>query len=730
MKKLFIVFSLLVSFACSSALAGNLSPFAIKLSNELKAKNEEELQNIADYKISAMIMYDDTFSFIKAEELGISFPTIAGRVATAQIPLKLFNTFVLMQGVKYLEVEQIATPTLDSAQKRSHITEVKQGAGYPQKYTGEGVVIGIIDTGFDYTHPAFYDHEKGKLKISRVWDQVKTGKKPEGFDYGSEYITPEEILTVGMDIDSFSHGSHVASITAGTRVPGAEEFEGVANDAELVIVALDPPSGEQWKSTSAANMVDGVNYIFKYAESVGKPAVVNMSWGGPMGPHDGTSLFNQAIDALTGKGKIFVNSAGNSGANKVHLNKTFTPEDKKLTSYVQMKYDQKNKKNGLWIDSWGEAGKEYSYKLTVLYAANLNKPLYETPVITLKEDGEPFVYKYVNGHDTCEITITSQKKASFNDKPRILTDIYANQPFYFKVEFMGEEGRIDVWNMYIVDYYGIYTPFEKMNDKEAVDGNTDITISDLCTGVNTIAVGAYSTKTKTINTSGKVYGVGNVLGQLAYFTSHGPAVGNRIKPDISGPGHFVVAAVGAADKSFDKTSNNYRMVAREVEYNGKLYPYAAMSGTSMSSPMVAGGVALMLQLKPELTPAEVLDILQKTAIVDEHTGEVPNVLCGAGKMNIKKAFDVMLGYDCVDGCIFYDEMKIYPNPFRDVITIENSEKRNLQAEVYSTLGVKVASFEINTILNKHNMESLNSGMYSIILKEKDKVVYSGKIIKQ
>lgn len=729
MKRLFIVFSILFALACSSAMAGNMSPFAIKLSNELKAKSAEELQDAGEYAVSAMIMFDDTFSFLKAEEMGISFPTIAGRVATAQVPLKLFNQFAGMQGVKYLEVDKIATPTLDSAQKHAHIAEVKQGAGYPQKYTGEGVVLGVIDTGFDYTHPAFYDFEKGKVKISRVWDQAKKGNSPQGFSYGAEYVTQEEILGVAMDIDSFSHGSHVASTAAGTRVPGAEEFEGVAKDAELVIVALDPPPGEQWKSTTGGNIVDGVNYIFKYAESVNKPAVVNLSWGGPMGPHDGTSLFNQAIDGLVGKGKIFVCSAGNSGENFVHLDKTFTPEDNKLISYVQMKYNKNNKKNGLWIDSWGEKGKEYSLKVSVVYVSDIHNPLYETPVINLSDKNEQFEYGFANEKDTCKIIVTSEK-SSFNGRPRILVDATGNKVYYFKVEYTANEGRIDVWNMFIVDYYGIYTPFEKLYDKKATAGNTDITISDLCTGINTIAVGAYTTKHKTLNAGGSVYGIGKNMGKLAFFTSNGPTVDGRFKPDIAAPGHFVVAGVGIADKTFFPNSDRYRMVVKYADHNGKKYPYAAMSGTSMSSPMLAGAVALMLGLKPELTPAEVLDILKKTATVDEHTGEVPNVRCGAGKLNLKKAFDVMLGYDCVDGCIYYDDLKIYPNPFNDVINIENSEKRNLQAEVYSTLGVKVAAFEINSVLNKENLESLNSGMYSIILKENNKVVYSGKIIKQ
>src|SRR6185437_5036148 len=114
---------------------------------------------------------------------------------------------------------------------------------------------------------------------------------------------------------------------------------------------------------------DGMNYIYNYAASVGKPAVVNLSWGATIGPHDGNSLFSQACDALTGPGKIFVCAAGNNGEDTVHLGKTFSPTDTAVSTFVTFSPYLAAYNRQTWVDIWGDTGSSFCVSLR-LYNGN------------------------------------------------------------------------------------------------------------------------------------------------------------------------------------------------------------------------------------------------------------------------------------------------------------------------------------------------------------------------
>eukprot|EP01136_Pigoraptor_vietnamica_P024282 Opistho-1_new@77182 len=100
--------------------------------------------------------------------------------------------------------------------------------------------------------------------------------------------------------------------------------------------------------------------------------------------------------------------------------------------------------------------------------------------------------------------------------------------------------------------------------------------------------------------------------------------------------------------------------------DGKTYYYAMLTGTSMSSPVVAGIVSLMLQANPNLTPAQVIEALKTTAIHDNYTGLATpngNNNWGHGKVNafaaVAKAIQY-LGTDNIPSQVA--GINIYPNP--------------------------------------------------------------------
>src|SRR5574344_450215 len=291
-----------------------VSPQAKKLLHELQSAEKSSKILGTGGKIKAMMKFDPEFDFDAAKKLGATFPTKAGNISTTNIPLTELAKFAELPGIIYLETGNPVAAKRDNTRVLTHAANVNAGDG-SLALNGSGLVVGIIDSGFDYTHPAFRNAD-GALRVKRVWEQFREGNPPEGYELGNELDTPEEILANSHDLEDMSHGAHVAGIVAGSEVAGAEQYRGLAAEADMVIVALRPPPHEQWTSGSCADIVDAVNYIYNYAESVGKPAVVNLSWGCSTGSQDGTSLFSQAIDNLTGKGKIFVASAGNEGSDQ------------------------------------------------------------------------------------------------------------------------------------------------------------------------------------------------------------------------------------------------------------------------------------------------------------------------------------------------------------------------------------------------------------------------------
>ena len=203
-------------------------------------------------------------------------------------------------------------------------------------FRGKDVVIGIIDYGFQYDHITFFDAEtRSDLRIKRVWNQNATGDTPPvGFSGGREYKTQEEILAAKYDdsTDDIGHGTHVAGIATGAFTGNV--YRGVAPEADVALVSYKMDDS----SSSNVSISNGIKYIYDYATSVNKPCVVNMSLGMHLGPHDGTSTFDVVCDQMQGEGKLLVGSAGNEGADKVHVEKTLAEGDslKTFVSFMSL----------------------------------------------------------------------------------------------------------------------------------------------------------------------------------------------------------------------------------------------------------------------------------------------------------------------------------------------------------------------------------------------------------
>jgi subtilisin family serine protease len=663
--------------------------------------------------INAIFKVDQVFDETALKLQGVKVGTKAKDIWTAKIPLNAITAFTKTSGIQYIDLDQPCFPELDTARRLTRVDSVHQGIYLPQAYTGKNVVIGVVDAGFDYTHPTFFDTSLTNFRIKRVWEQKNTnGAPPAGFGFGTEFTDSLAIWNKHFDITETTHGTHVMGIAGGSGGGSSvnhKRFRGMAFESELVAVAIYPTAAH-WLNTGSVDFLDGINYVFNYANAVNKPAVANLSWGCPLGPRDGTSLFSQACNNLLGNGKIFVLSGGNNGSNVIHLKKIFSPTDTIVNTICTFPTTLTDKKNQ--IDVWGEQGNTFCMNFS-LY--NLNTKVDSTEIICLDDTTHQYNLIGSNG-DTLFITITTVLN-EFNGKPHMLVQLYSRVADRLAVSIRSNNGVVNMWQGIVINTSGHYGTFAKNGYTWAVNGDNIMTCGDLVSTDKAIAVAAYNSKPTFTNISGQsLTYTGYSKGAIASFSSKGPTADGRVKPDIAGPGLAIASSISGVDSTYLVGGSDYSSVvtAATSPINGATYSYAVAAGTSMSSPAVSGIVALLLQVDSTLNPVEVKDLLFTTAITDSKTGIIPDsgsTIWGHGKVNAYGAMASLLGVLSVKNGTSNLPCFLYPNPGTG----------NYQLEILSSENdvANIAITDITGRIIKQRVEQINAGLTVIAIEITD-----------
>lgn len=193
-------------------------------------------------------------------------------------------------------------------------------------YYGSGIIIGLVDTGIDYNHPAFVQAD-GVSRVRNIWDQGSTdGTPPEGFAYGRAF-GPSEIAEGTAPGDENGHGTFLAGIAAG-KEDRENDFSGVAPLSELAVVKLReaPPELKEYfcmpedaVAFSEADIMTGVRYLVSYAREQGKPLVLCLSLCCSLGSHRGTIPLSLYLNSLAYEPDIcLVTAIGNEGNARHH----------------------------------------------------------------------------------------------------------------------------------------------------------------------------------------------------------------------------------------------------------------------------------------------------------------------------------------------------------------------------------------------------------------------------
>ena len=582
------------------------------------------------------------------EALGGRVVARVGSLLGARVPLSALSALRADGRVRYVQAARRVKPTNDLAMQDIRASQVRTVSnGVFTGATGSGVIVGVFDTGIDWSHPDFQNPD-GTTRILYIWDLTTTGTAPGtigGVDFtgGNECSAAVINARSCTEHDVAAHGSHVAGIAAGDGSSGsAFQYAGVAPEADIIAVK----GGDFGFST--LDIISGLQYIFARADQLGRPAVVNLSLGTLFGPHDGTEAEEQAIDALSGPGHIVVIAAGNDGSNPtattgntpfflVHATRTLAAvgDTAQIGDTVPPYTPATGDQNDFMLFTLWYDGRD-SITVTVrrpdgtTFSRRTGDPVDSSDAA----QGRIFIYNAAGG------------PSGQNGDRQGEIEMYDGDPtqppapgrwvITLRLDQRGGSGRFDLWEYATSSSLG--------NSQISSGGDNGYLVGSPGNAARAITVAAHVNRVNWTAQAGRFqFLVREQVGDLATFSSSGPtrpvrdSLPSRQKPELSAPGKGVFSV-------YSSTSTPPAPGAL-LATDGT---HVLFSGTSMSTPMVTGSIALLLERRSDLTPEQVRTVLTGTARQDGFTATSyetgsgvssgsPNASWGAGKLDVQAA---------------------------------------------------------------------------------------------
>jgi subtilisin family serine protease len=473
---------------------------------------------------------------------GENFDIVTGRIPVGRIESVRQQPFV-----QSLKAAQRVRATLDNTVPDIGANQLPAGS---VAAGGKGAIVGVVDFGVDFAHKNFRNKD-GSTRLLAIWDQNGAVGPNSPFGFGRVFRAaeinaalkkndPYQALGYGPPQDpEGTHGTHVMDIAAGNGL--GSKLPGVAPAADIIFVevaASDVPfSGPEAVGKSfgdSVQLLEALQFIFTQAAD--RPCAINVSLGTNGGPHDGSTLAEQGIDRLLQQqaNRAVVIAASNSFADGIHASGKVT---------------QGGQQDLVWRIGEGDAtGNELEvwYSGSDRFAVELIEP--DGSSLVRVEPGQSRSLT----SDGKSVALIANRLADPNNGDNTI-GVFLESDFPagdWKVRLHGVQIASGSFHAWIERDDAGQSSFAPPNDNS-------LTIGSISCGRNTIVVGSYDAH-KPAKT-------------ISFFSSAGPTRDGRQKPEVSAPGHNVIAA-----KSRSKTGLTRK------------------SGTSMASPAVTGTVTLML----------------------------------------------------------------------------------------------------------------------------------------
>jgi len=496
--------------------------------------------------------------------------------------------------IEYVELPKRLSLLLAEGLRQSCVTAVQNPRGN-FRLNGAGVIVAIIDSGIDYTHPDFRN-EDGSTRLLFYWDQTTDGIPPAGFSGGTEYtqetinaalrgeLPPEDVPAT----DYIGHGTAVAGVAAGNgRASGGRE-NGVAPQASLLVVRLGQHGSESFARTT--ELMRALSYVINKAQTLQMPVAVNISYGTNNGPHDGGSLFVSFINEMSLKWKTsIIVASGNEGRAGHHFAGRISQDETLDIEFITAPGLQ-----SMFLTFWKNFADIFTFELIAPNGMSSGVIPYTRPLTVL-------------GTQSVSVYISYGQPTHYNE----------DQEIFF--QFQAREGAIPagVWRL-------------RVHGLRVVDGRFHIWLptTEEVTENTAFLIPEVQTTLTLPSTSKNVISVGGYDGNMnspAAFTGQGYTRNDvYIKPDIVAPAVDVLTTIPGGG-------------------------YGTATGTSIAAPFVTGSAALVMEwgivrgTDPFLYGQRLKAFLKHGALREPDVA-YPNHVWGFGRLCLQNTMDALTNY--------------------------------------------------------------------------------------
>ena len=478
---------------------------------------------------------------------------LEGKYAILRIPEELVGRVAALTEIEYMEKPKRLFFAVDNGRSASCVNALQTGAVLPgqnnrNNLTGQGVLVAIVDSGIDYAHPDFRNAD-GTTRILELWDQtLDTVFERETINQALQQPTETLRYEICPSRDNSGHGTHVAGIAAGNGRASNGRYRGIAFESELIIVKLGTPLENSFPRTT--ELMRALDYCVKKSVEYNRPIAINLSFGNSYGSHSGTSLLENYINDVADLGRnVIVIGSGNDGAAALHTQGQLFLEQRAGGSAA----------------AWPIVPQTEEVQLAVSeFETTLNVQIWKSYVdefdITLIAPNGTVVGPIQSILGTTRFRVGETELLVFFGEPK---PFQTYQEIYIEFLPVNEFVESGIWRILLMPrrivngIYHMWLPSGgTLNVGTAfLEPVEETTLTIPSTAAKAITVGAYDAR----------------FNQPAAFSGRGyTRETNQVKPDLAAPGVEITScAVGGG--------------------------YETRTGTSMATPFVTGGAALLMQ---------------------------------------------------------------------------------------------------------------------------------------